>query len=190
MNCKKLSTLLHHVIFLPVDLHVLCVFVFRIPCSSFPLADLPWIYKVYSCTKLIIQLRTCNVPFKIPFSFHLSKAPLHIFYGTHGCHIQRYSLMFPWLFPDKCKFPGPTEEITSQISPDNTLNPSLKAIPSTHIFMFSASHVQCIWIELTIMYKKDWSSWKPNSILWTIFYQYNIIHVRTMYKWIWNVGKH
>ena len=79
-----------------------CVFVFRIPCSSFPLADLPWIYKVHSCTKLIIQLRTCNFPFKILFLFHLSKGPLHIFYGTHGCHIPRYlkflnaSLTFSW----------------------------------------------------------------------------------------------
>ena len=43
----------------------------------------------------------------------------------------------------------------TQIGPDNGLNAPL---PSTHLFMLSASQVHCTWIE-------DWFSYKPNITL-------------------------
>ena len=48
-----------------------------------------------------------------------------------------------WLFPDNEKFPWPTELSISQISPDIVLNAPLTAILPTHLFMLSASHVEC-----------------------------------------------
>ena len=54
---------------------------------------------------------------------------------------------FPDFFLKKCKI-SLTNWINSlSISPDNGLNPFLTAIPSTHLFMLSASYLQCIWIE-------------------------------------------
>ena len=65
--------------------------------------------------------------------------------NDHGCYSQRF-LKFPDFFLANLKFPWPTEITISQISRDNGLNPSLTAILPTHLFMLSASHMQCIWI--------------------------------------------
>ena len=56
------------------------------------------------------------------------------------------SLTFPW---QNVKFPSTKwiYLIISQISPDNGLNASLTAIFSTDLFMLSASHLQCAWID-------------------------------------------
>ena len=49
-------------------------------------------------------------------------------------------LTIPRLFPDKCKI-SLTELTISPISPENRLNPPLKAIPYTPLFMLTASHM-------------------------------------------------
>ena len=51
-------------------------------------------------------------------------------------------------FLTNVKFPWPTELTIAQISPDNGLSSLLRAILFTHLFMLSASHVQCTWINV------------------------------------------
>ena len=71
-------------------------------------------------------------------------------YQSHGCHSQRL-LTFPDFFLTNVKFPWPTELPISQISPHNGLNAPLTAIPSTHLFKLLASHVQCKWIDSSLI---------------------------------------
>ena len=53
----------------------------------------------------------------------------------HGCHDFSWQLL---------NFLDQMSLTISQIGPDNALNPPL---PSTNLFMLSASQVHCIWIE-------------------------------------------
>ena len=97
-----------------------------------------------------------------------------------------------WLFPDffltSVKFSWPTELKVLQISPENGLNAPLTAIPTTHLFMLSGSHMQNTWTDSSLTYRAKRIDFLENptlafcSISWTIFYQYNTIHVCNMYK--------
>ena len=85
-----------------------------------------------------------------------------------------------WNFPN---FPWPTELTISHISPENELSHPLH--PFINAFSKSRA-VYMNWLFLTITCKKDSAC---RSISWKIFYQHNMIHVRTMYKGILNVSK-
>ena len=86
-----------------------------------------------------------------------------------------------------------------QVNPDYGLDPSLTATFSTHLFMLSASHVQCTWNDTCMSFyaqraKRIGFLENPKSacrsISWTIiFSQYNMIHDRKMYEIILNVRK-
>jgi len=97
-----------------------------------------------------------------------------------------------WLFSDffltSIKFSWPTELKVLQISPENGLNAPLTAIPTAHLFMLSASHMQCTWTDSSLTYRAKRIDFLENptsaccSISWTVFYQYNTIHVCKLYK--------
>lgn len=72
----------------------------------------------------------------------------------HGCHSWKLLRFhdFSWQL---LNFLDQMSLTISQIGPDKALNPPL---PSTQLFMLSASQVHCTWIE-------DWFSYKPNITL-------------------------
>ena len=97
-----------------------------------------------SSTVNLVRARSIDrIPSRLRIHWINSKKSLYFHYMVkHGSHSQKF-LQFPDysltdFFLINIKFPWPTELTTAQISPDNGLNPLLRAILFTH-FAFSKS---------------------------------------------------
>ena len=97
-----------------------------------------------SSTVNLVRARSIDrIPSRLRIHWINSKKSLYFHYMVkHGSHNQKF-LQFPDysltdFFLINIKFPWPTELTTAQISPDNGLNPLLRAILFTH-FAFSKS---------------------------------------------------